>query len=66
MPGDFKECRQHALTCMRLAQTSVSPHAREHFAGLARTWIRLANDLEKSQAFLDTLDDEIEPMGQTG
>jgi hypothetical protein len=66
MPGDPKECRQHALICVRLAQTSASPHAREHFASLARTWVRLADDLESSQALLDTVDDGIEPMGQTG
>ena len=44
-----------ALTCARLAQTSVSPQAREHFASLARTWIRLADDLERTQAFLDAM-----------
>jgi hypothetical protein len=44
MPGDPKECRQHALNCARLAQTSPYPHAREHFARLARTWIKLADD----------------------
>ena len=44
MPGDPKECRQHALACVRLAQTSASPQAREEFANLARTWTRLADD----------------------
>jgi hypothetical protein len=73
MPGDPKECRQHALNCVRLAQTSPSPHAREHFANLARTWIRLADDLERSQAFLErsqaflgALDEETEPQRRTG
>jgi hypothetical protein len=67
MPGDPKECRQHALNCARLAQTSPDPHAREHFARLARTWIKLANDIERSQAFLRaTEDDEIEPNTRTG
>jgi hypothetical protein len=66
MPGDPKECRQHALNCVRLAQTSASPHAREHFANLARTWIRLADELEKTQAFLAALDDETEPIKRTG
>jgi hypothetical protein len=41
MPGDPRECRQHALTCVRLAQTSASPQAREQFASLANTWLRL-------------------------
>ena len=65
MPGDPKECRQHALFCVRLAQTSASPQAREEFANLARTWIRLADDLEQSRAFLDALEDETEPERRT-
>ena len=48
MPGDPKECRQHALAYVRLAQTSASPQSREEFASLARTWIRLADDLEST------------------
>ena len=66
MPGDPKECRQHALTCVRFAQTSPSPQAKDHFANLARTWIRLADDLEQSLAFLDALEGETEPERQTG
>jgi hypothetical protein len=66
MPGDPRECRQHALSCVRLAQTSASPQAREQFANLARTWIRLADDLERSQALLNALDDETEPNCQAG
>jgi len=62
MPGDPRECRQHALTCVRLAQTSASSQAREQFAHLAQTWIRLADDLERSLAFLDALEDETEPQ----
>jgi hypothetical protein len=66
MPGDPKECRRHALTCARLAQTAGTPESREHFAKLARTWIRLADDLEQSQAFLAALDDDTEPIKRTG
>ena len=65
MPGDPKECRQHALNCVRLAQTSASPQAREHFANLARTWIRLADELETTQAFLAALEDDNEPKKHT-
>ena len=36
MPGDPKECRRHALTCVRLAQTSPYPQARQQFADLAK------------------------------
>jgi hypothetical protein len=66
MPGDPKECREHALTCVRLAQTSASPQARERFANLARTWIRLADELERTLAFIDALDEETEPQRRTG
>ena len=60
MPGDPKECRQHALACVRLAQTSASPQTREQFANLARTWIRLADDLERTLAILHAKDDDTE------
>jgi hypothetical protein len=66
MPGDPKECRQHALNCVRLAQTAITPQSRDHFASLARTWINLADDLERSQAFLAELEDETEPKRRTG
>jgi hypothetical protein len=60
--GNTKECRKHALACLRLAQTSASPHAREQFANLAKTWLKLAGDL---QALRDTLE-EPESRGRTG
>jgi hypothetical protein len=63
-PGNPEECRQHALEYVRLAQTSVTPQGRDHFAKLARTWIMLAEDLERNGAFLD--DDETETWKQTG
>jgi hypothetical protein len=66
MPGDPQECRRHALTCVRLAQTSASPQAREQFANLARTWIRLADELERTLAFIDALNEETEPQRRTG
>ena len=62
MPGDPKECRQQALACVRLAQTSASPQSRERFANLAQTWVRLAKELERDQAFLSSLDEETEPI----
>ena len=62
MPGDPKECRQHALNCVRLAQTATTPQSREHFANLAQTWVRLADELENAQSFLNALDEETEPI----
>jgi hypothetical protein len=66
MPGGPKECRQHALACARRAQTSSTQELRDHFAGLARTWIRLADDLERTLAILDAEEDETEPERQAG
>jgi hypothetical protein len=66
MPGDPKECRQHALTCSRLAQTSAPPHAREQFANLAQTWLRLASDLERTLALIDGSEDEPERLPGLG
>jgi ubiquinone biosynthesis protein UbiJ len=45
---------------MQISQSSASSEATEHFADLARTWLRLAGDLESGQALIDLLN-EIEP-----
>ena len=45
MPLDPQECRRQALACVRLAQTSISPQARRHYAELAKTWLTIAGDL---------------------
>ena len=47
--GTPKECRDHAQHCLRMA--AVSPEAlAEEFERLAKTWARLAVDLERAQA----------------
>ena len=66
MPGDDpKEARQRALTFVRLAQTSGYPPARERYAKLANSWLRLAAELENGQDLLDGLN-ESEPIRRTG
>jgi len=35
MTIDPAECRQHALDCVRLAQTATTPEARETWSDLA-------------------------------
>jgi hypothetical protein len=42
---DAKECRRLALECIWLAQAPASPHARETYLNLAKTWLRIANEL---------------------
>ena len=44
MPLDPPESRRQALAS-RLAQTSISPQARRHYAELAKTWLTIAGDL---------------------
>jgi hypothetical protein len=56
MPGDPKECREHARRCAELARTAASPEAREHFTSLQKSWTRLAAEIESSLAFLETID----------
>jgi hypothetical protein len=40
--------------------------SREQFANLARTWIELADDSERTLAFLEALNEETEPQRRTG
>src|SRR5262249_18938526 len=47
------ECRQHALDCVRLAQTATTPEARKTLSDLAKTWLRFASDLEANECVLD-------------
>ena len=39
MPGDPKECRQHAERCAELARLASTPEARDTFLSLQMTWI---------------------------
>ena len=53
MPGDPKECREHAKRCLELAEAAPSLISKIRFEGLAHTWLRLANDLEHAKALLE-------------
>jgi hypothetical protein len=53
MPGDPNECREHAKNCRDMAEAAVSPLAKARFEDLARTWTRLANDLEHAKALVE-------------
>jgi len=53
MPFDPSECRQHALDCVRLAQTATTPEARKTWSDLAKTWLRFASDLEANEGLQD-------------
>ena len=53
MPGDPKECRQHAERCAELARLANTPAARDTFLSLQMTWIRLAMELDRARALID-------------
>jgi hypothetical protein len=52
MPGDPRECRERAKSCLRLAAEAHSLQAKETFESLAETWLRLAADLEAAKDLL--------------
>jgi hypothetical protein len=57
MPGDPKECREHARRCAELANSATTPEARDQFLSLQLSWIRLAADLDNAKAFIDAMDE---------
>jgi hypothetical protein len=60
MPGNPKECRQHAENCRKLATESRTVSARNTFLNLADHWERLATELESGALFTNAMD-EIKP-----
>jgi hypothetical protein len=57
MPGDPRECREHAANCRHLAENATVSSAREAFVSLADTWERLASELVSAQMFLQVMGD---------
>jgi hypothetical protein len=55
MPGDPKECRQHADRCGELARLATTPEGRETFLSLQMTWIRLAMELDQAGALIKAM-----------
>lgn len=53
MPGDPKECRQHALHCAELAEKAQSPERAKVFQNLAKQWLKMAVELERAHALRD-------------
>jgi len=60
MPGNPKECRQHAGNCRRLASESLTVSGRNTFLNLADHWERLAAELENAELFIKAMQ-EIKP-----
>jgi hypothetical protein len=63
MPGDPKECRQHAERCRELARLASTQEARETFLSLQMTWIRLAMELQQAGALIKAVQElEEQPL----
>jgi hypothetical protein len=52
--------------CLSFVCPACIRQAREQFANLVRTWIKLADDLERTLAFVDALNEDTEPQRRTG
>ncbi|HEY6920213.1 MAG TPA: hypothetical protein VI390_01225 [Methyloceanibacter sp.] len=50
---DPGECRQRALECVRLAQTTRDSEAKRIWSDLAKTWLTFAADLEANECLFD-------------
>jgi hypothetical protein len=55
MPGDPKECRQHAERCAVLARLASTPEDRNKFLSLQMTWVRLALELDQAGALIKAM-----------
>jgi hypothetical protein len=55
MPGDPKECREHAKRCLQLAHETKNPVLKESLTDIAGQWTRLATDLEVTTLLLDEM-----------
>ena len=56
MPGDAREYRRNALRCAELAQSARAPELKQTLTELSKTWLKLAVELERTHALLDTDD----------
>jgi hypothetical protein len=52
MPGNPKECREHAKRCWALATETKNPALKESLVEIAQKWARLATELEATRALL--------------
>jgi len=52
MPGNPRECREHAMECMELARTAQTPEHKQLLTGLAQSWLNFAAEIERAQVLL--------------
>jgi hypothetical protein len=52
MPGNPKECREHAKNCLQMAKEATTDSGRQTFQLLAERWLVLAAELEAAEALI--------------
>jgi hypothetical protein len=57
MPGDPKECREHAKRCLKIAQEATNRALRASLEQIAQNWLRLAADLDATKPLLEAWGD---------
>ena len=55
MPGDPKQCREHAKRCWALASEITNPVLKESLTDAAQRWALLATELEMKAADFESL-----------
>ena len=53
MPGDPKECREHAANCVEMANASENDNDKGRLKELAASWDKLAAELERARAIIE-------------
>jgi hypothetical protein len=56
VPGDPRECREHALRCAELATTAKTERLKMLFLNLSKSWERLALNLENGLGRVDEVE----------
>ena len=64
MPSDPRECRKHALCCAQLAMEARSPELAMMLTSLSKQWMKLAADLERTQALVKEHHSEVQTKKQ--
>ena len=57
MPGDPKQCREHAKRCWALASEITNPVLKESLTDAAQRWAVLAAELETIHSLLEALEE---------
>jgi hypothetical protein len=60
MPGDPRECRQHAVRCAELAINVKDVEFKAAYLALSKQWEMFAVELEGAEAMLSELNKNVE------